>query len=145
MTSFFRFLPRAAVPALAVALAAALTASAACAADLTGHDSSTGKVLVALYNDSKAFPRTPLKGAEAPAVKGAPALLAFKDLPPGVYALSAYHDENSNDKLDRGMFHIPTENYGFSRDARGDKGPPEFRDAQIEMRDASMKIAIKLR
>ena len=29
--------------------------------------------------------------------------------------------------------------------ARGDKGPPEFRDAQIEVRDPSTKISIRLR
>jgi uncharacterized protein (DUF2141 family) len=28
----------------------------------------------------------------------------FDNLPAGVYAVAVYHDENSNGKLDRGMF-----------------------------------------
>ena len=99
---------------------------------------------VALYNQSSGFPNTPLRGVEG-APTQEPVVLTFTDVQPGVYALSAYHDENGNQKLDRGAFRIPTERYGFSRDARGDKGPPEFRDAQIEVRDPSTKISIRLR
>ena len=112
--------------------------------EVTGHQSSDGTVRVALYGDSKSFPQTPLRGVEGAALHE-PLVLSFKDVAPGVYALTAYHDENDNKKMDRGLFGIPSERYGFSRDARGDKGPPEFRDAQIEVRDPSAKISIKLR
>lgn len=124
------------------------TLSCATAADLnveiSGHRSSDGKIRAALYKDSSSFPATPLRGTESPASQGS-VVLTFKGVPPGVYALSAYHDENGNAKMDRGLFNIPSERYGFSRDARGDKGPPAFRDAQFEVRDPATQISIKLR
>jgi len=46
----------------------------------------------------------------------------------GTYAVSLYQDENSNEKLDTGIFGIPKELYGFSNDAKGKFGPPEFAD-----------------
>lgn len=122
--------------------------SCATAADLSveisGHRSTDGKVRVALYKDSTSFPGTPLRGIEGPASQGT-VVLTFKEVPPGAYALSAYHDENGNEKMDRGLFNIPSERYGFSGDARADKGPPEFRAAQVEVRDPATKISIKLR
>lgn len=124
------------------------TLTCATAADLTveisGHRSTEGKVRAALYQDSTSFPGAPLRGVESPAGQGS-VVLTFKEVPPGVYALSAYHDENDNKKMDRGLFNIPSERYGFSRGARGDKGPPEFHDAQVEVRDPATKISIQLR
>lgn len=119
-------------------------AAADLAVEISGHRSTDGKVRAALYKDSTSFPGTPLRGVEGPASQGT-VVLTFKEVPPGAYALSAYHDENGNEKMDRGLFNIPSEPYGFSRDARGDKGPPEFRDAQVEVRDPATKISIKLR
>jgi len=52
----------------------------------------------------------------------------FKNLSPGTYAVQYYHDENSNGKMDTGTFGIPLEGYGFSNDARGFMGPPDFED-----------------
>ena len=52
----------------------------------------------------------------------------FKDLNAGTYAVQYYHDENENEKMDRGSFGIPLEGYGFSNDARGFMGPPDFED-----------------
>jgi uncharacterized protein (DUF2141 family) len=39
--------------------------------------------------------------------------IAFHDLAPGTYALSAFHDENGNQKLDM-TFGIPREGFAFS-------------------------------
>ena len=52
----------------------------------------------------------------------------FKDLNAGTYAVQYYHDENNNEKMDTGTFGIPLEGYGFSNDARGFMGPPDFED-----------------
>lgn len=135
---------RAALLPLLGALAVTSAAAADLVVEVSGHKPAGGKVRVALYNDSNSFPRTPLRGVEGEGGQE-PVVLTFKDVPPGTYALSVYQDENGNEKLDRGMFRVPKEPYGFSRDARGDKGPPEFRDAQIEVSDPSTKTAIKLR
>ena len=55
-------------------------------------------------------------------------IVEFKDLNAGTYAVQYYHDENNNEKMDTGSFGIPLEGYGFSNDARGFMGPPDFED-----------------
>jgi len=66
------------------------------------------------------------------------------NLPKGKYAVSAFHDANSNEKLDKNMVGFPTEKYGFSNDARGTFGPPELSD-QLFTLDTSKKITITLK
>ena len=72
-------------------------------------------------------------------------VVTIQNVPKGTWAVLAYQDENQNDKLDRNLIGIPRENYGFSRDARGKFGPPDFSDAAIEVRDEAMAVTIKLR
>lgn len=56
----------------------------------------------------------------------------FDELVPGAeYAVAAFHDENANDDLDRGVFGIPTEGTGASNDARGFMGPPPYDGARF--------------
>jgi len=58
-------------------------------------------------------------------------------------AIAAYHDVNDNGQLDRNSFGIPSERYGFTRDARGITGPPTFEDAVITIADEPIKISIR--
>jgi uncharacterized protein (DUF2141 family) len=129
------------------ALLIALT-SVAHAGDLTvevkGLKSATGEVAVGLFDQNAEFPKQYTYGVRLVATKDG-VLAVFKDVKPGVYAISAYHDENDNKKLDRGMFGIPKEAYGFSQDARGEGGPPQFRDAQFEVPADGTRVQIKLR
>lgn len=130
------------------AAAALLTLRPAQAADLSvqvdGNTTSRGTVMVGLFDKNAPFPKTPLQGQRV-AAGSAPVVVVFKNLAPGRYAISAYHDENDNHSLDRGMFGIPKERYGFSQDARGAGGPPEFRDAAFELGDADQRVTLTLR
>ena len=47
----------------------------------------------------------------------------FKDVPSGEYAISIYHDINSNAKLDTNFLGIPKEDYTCSNGAMGFMGP----------------------
>ncbi|MDQ8020722.1 MAG: DUF2141 domain-containing protein [Moraxellaceae bacterium] len=139
------------LPALRTTLLSTLLFAAtapAFAADLIveveGLRSNKGNVSVGLFDKAETFPKSFAVGQRVPADKSVVEIV-FRDLKPGSYALSAYQDENENQELDRGMFGIPKEPYGFSRDALGDKGPPEFRDARIELTEAGTRIRIKLR
>lgn len=121
--------------------------SASQAADLTvtvlGATHQKGQVAVGLFNAAAKFPGEPTVGQRVAAATQVE--LVFKNLAPGRYALSAYHDENDNQKLDRGTFGIPKERYGFSRDARGAGGPPEFRDAAFEVKEGDNRVQLQLR
>jgi len=48
-------------------------------------------------------------------------------------AVSAYHDENDNSRLDKNSFGIPIERYGFSMNPQRGFGPPKFSEAAIQL------------
>ena len=70
-------------------------------------------------------------------------VVTFENVTPGIYAVSVIHDENSNGDLDTGVFGIPTEDYGFSNDAKGRFGPASFDDSKFEM-SADKEIVINI-
>lgn len=71
-------------------------------------------------------------------------LLPVDRLPPQ-FAVAAYHDENDDQQLTLNRFGIPTERYGFSREARGLAGPPKFEEAVINRPPAGDQIFVFLR
>jgi len=58
-------------------------------------------------------------------------------------AVSAYHDENGNDQLDKNAIGIPSERYGFSGGARGLTGPPSYEEATVSLDDKPIDISIR--
>ena len=105
--------------------------------------SDQGLVAAALYAAPDSWMKQPLKGARSAAAAGK-VVLVFRGLEPGRYALSALHDENGNGRLDSNVVGMPLERYGFSRDARGQMGPPRFDDAAVEL-SADTTLSITLR
>ena len=63
------------------------------------------------------------------------------ELPAGTYAIGLVVDANG--VMDRNLFKIPKEQYGFSNNARGAFGPPSFEDASIYLQD-ELEIEIDL-
>ena len=70
----------------------------------------------------------------------------ISDLPPGRIAVSAFHDLNGNQHLDTNALGMPIEPYGFSNNARGLFGPPNFSDVAIQIgeTDRNQTTAIRL-
>lgn len=66
-------------------------------------------------------------------------------VPAGRYAVQAFLDENSNGKVDRGLFGIPKEGIGFSNDAKIRLGPPKFAEAAFDHGDDPQSIRFALR
>jgi uncharacterized protein (DUF2141 family) len=101
-----------------------------------------GSVIVALFDSEEKF----LKNAVAVGAvrfKGDTATIVFHDLAPGEYALSTFHDQNDNKKLDTNVLGIPTEGFGFSNKAMGVFGPPTFRKAKIVVKQGTVKLFLK--
>ena len=72
--------------------------------------------------------------------------LTFRDVKPGRYAIALLHDENANGKADRAAMMIPTEGFGFSRDAKVRFGPPKFGEAAFDVTaDAPHNLVIRMR
>lgn len=65
-------------------------------------------------------------------VAGESGPIRFNGLEPGSYALSAFHDENRNGRLDT-LVGIPREGFGFSRNPVIRFGPPRFEQVRIDV------------
>jgi uncharacterized protein (DUF2141 family) len=88
--------------------------------------------------------KTPLATATARA-DAASALCVFEKIPPGIYAISAFHDKNNNGKLDTNLLSMPIEDYGASNNARATFGPPSFEDAKFAFRGGHARLEAVLR
>ena len=71
-------------------------------------------------------------------------VLVFRHVQPGNYAVSLFHDQNANGRLDKAMG-IPREGYGFSRNAPVRFGPPSFADARFAVAGADVTMPITVR
>jgi len=79
-------------------------------------------------------------------VKAAPgAVTVTLDVPPGTWAVQAYHDEDDSGDVTRNFLGIPTEGLGFSNDAPFRFGPPKFADAAFRLGADGGRIRLNLR
>lgn len=114
--------------------------------DISGFPSSDGFAMVALTNSDESY-----KGGEDAAIAktktmvvGQKTQVVFTNLPYGWYGISLYHDESNNGKLDKNMMGIPKEAYGFSNNAKGFFGKPDYKDVKFELNSAEKQIVIKM-
>jgi len=118
-------------------------ASAACEIDdagvmfevnITGVQNANGQLGVYLYGD---VPENFMKKGKwlvrewVPAQEG-DMRVCLPAPGPGLYAISLYHDEDSNRRLGQNWIGIPTEGFGFSRDAPAPLRLPHFSEAAVE-------------
>lgn len=98
-----------------------------------------GTVLVAVYNSEETFLKEHLTSKKVK-VDSNEVVVVFEALPSGKYAISTFHDENDNNKLDTNFLGIPNEPYGFSNNARGTFGPPSFEKATLKVDSSKMFV-----
>jgi uncharacterized protein (DUF2141 family) len=73
------------------------------------------------------------------------AVCDFSGIAPGTYAVSVFHDENSNGKLDRNLLGMPKEGVGVSNNAAGHFGPPKFDDMAFHYQGGRLDLKITVR
>jgi uncharacterized protein (DUF2141 family) len=114
--------------------------------EITNFKNNDGYVLAGLYNSAKGFPGSTesMIMRERGSITDKKAVIEFKDVPYGTYAVSGYHDENNNEKLDTGMFKIPKEGLITSNNAKGRFGPAKFEDAKFELKSSELMLKIKV-
>ena len=103
-----------------------------------------GEVRVGLFSDPKKFLKEPLMGKTVKAQNGE-VKVVFDQVPAGTYAISIIHDENENGELDSNFFGMPKEGFGFSNDAMGSFGPPDFEKASFKVAQNKEAVAISMR
>lgn len=118
----------------------------AVSATVTDLRSAKGEVLACLTMRPDAFPecnRDPqARTLRIPAARTV--VLDFGPVPAGRYAISLFHDENANGRLDKRLF-LPREGYGFSRNAPVVMGPPRFASAVFAVDAAGHHETIRMR
>lgn len=114
--------------------------------EVDGLRSDRGQVICSLYSSAAGFPKKDTK-----AIAHAKSLITnrhgecvFAGIQPGTYAVSLFHDENSNGKLDTNFLGIPREGVGASNNAKGHLGPPSFHDASFEYAGGRMELKIAI-
>lgn len=135
--------------AFAMASAALWLADRAAAADLTVEvgniKTKSGNILIAVYDKADRFLADGgMKvGMKLKASAGGVSH-TFKGLDAGTYAVSVFHDVDSDGELNKNFMGIPQEPYGMSRGAVGRFGPPKFTDAAFELPDTGSAQKITL-
>ena len=66
------------------------------------------------------------------------------DVRPGIYAVAAYQDETDSGHLRRGLFGIPKDGLGFSRDPVLRLGPPSFETCALRIGTTAAAITVTL-
>ncbi len=111
--------------------------------EMSGMDSDKGAVFVAIYKGEENFLKKRYKG-DVVKITDKKAIAVFKGLEKGEYAVSVFHDENDNKKMDTNFFGIPKEAYGTSNRARGFMGPPKYKKAKFHLEEnKTIKISIR--
>ncbi len=67
------------------------------------------------------------------------------EVPPGTYAIIAHHDRNGNGALDRPLFQLPLEPYGYSNGAWTSAGLPSFEEVAFEVGEGASPQRIVMR
>ena len=111
--------------------------------DISNIKSNTGNIMIGLFNSKDTFLTDKYKALKIKAQVGS-IKAKFENIPNGTYAIALYHDENLNNKLDKNLFHIPKEGYGFSNNAKPFFGPPKFDKAQFKL-DGNYHAQIKMK
>ena len=72
-------------------------------------------------------------------------IVTVHDVPPGVYAVVAWHDKKNDDTVARSLLGIPEEGVGFSNNPRLGLHGPRFGDAAIKVGAQGADVAVRLR
>jgi len=137
-----RFALLAALPLSGLALPA--MAAAPIEVAVTNVQQAKGRVHVDICTEKVFMGSDCIYSADAPAVLGT-TIVTVPNVPPGRYAAQVFHDVNSSGKLERGLFGIPKEPIGVSRDAPIHFAPPKWEDAWFDHGTDPQRITLKLR
>lgn len=114
--------------------------------EISGYSSTKGQLGIALYPSAQGFPSDAHHATirKFYPLTGSTMTIHLGDLPLGTYALAIYHDENKNQMMDKNMFGVPLENFGFSQNPTIHFKSPSFRECAFELRGGPKTVNVKL-
>jgi uncharacterized protein (DUF2141 family) len=129
-------------------LEAQSTGTATLIVHVTGTRNAKGKIRAALFSVGEGFPNDASKAIQVQSADIDPqtssAQIVFTNVPEGVYAVSVFHDENMNQRLDKNFMGVPKEGYGASNNPKKKMGPPNFAETKFQLSGTQQSLEIKL-
>jgi uncharacterized protein (DUF2141 family) len=115
-----------------------------------GVRDAQGQVCLSLFSGPTDFPKATspdfvVKRCAPASTKGTSISLGDLNLKPGNYAITAFHDANSDSKLNKGAFGIPEEGFGFSNNPEIGFSAPSFDDTKFKVPNTPSMVQIKFR
>lgn len=113
--------------------------------NLTGIKQIDGSTLrIAVYNSKDTyFDQDKMFRSVELAVDSTSVMHIFTNLPEGTYAITIYHDEDGNGKMNRKWYGPPAEGYAFSNNYHSAVKPASFKDAAFVL-DGNKTLDIKM-
>jgi uncharacterized protein (DUF2141 family) len=135
------------VAALISRLPAQTSTNATLTIRVVGARNTKGKIRVALFRSAEGFPGDASKAFRLENAPIDPQTLSSQivlaGVPAGEYAVSVFHDENMNEKLDKNLMGIPKEGYGASNNPGRKMRAPTFEEARFShLTDQSLEIKL---
>jgi uncharacterized protein (DUF2141 family) len=115
---------------------------------IVGVANAEGQLLIALYRSPAGWPGGGAQAYRRKVVKSrtGSVQVVLERVPPGPFAVAVLHDADRDFVMDTGLFGIPKEGYGFSRDASAPFSAPSFDAAKLVLRPSEDKrVRIRLR
>jgi uncharacterized protein (DUF2141 family) len=111
----------------------------------SGFPDNVGQAYMGLYRAQDDFPVINKQYiGKVVAISKNSASVTYSNLVKGNYAVAVFHDRNKDGVLNTNLFGVPTEEYGFSNNARNTFSAPSFSAASFSVSEnKSISINVK--
>ncbi|MFT5847338.1 MAG: hypothetical protein ACJARX_001781 [Psychroserpens sp.] len=103
--------------------------------------SDDGNFLVALHTKENFMKGAGVQNTTSE-IKDGKAVITFKNVQSGDYAIMVLHDANKNQRMDFEANGLPKESYGTSNNPRS-FGPPNYDDAKFSVAKEDLELSIR--
>ena len=111
---------------------------------ISGLDNDKGQLIVSVWPGEQSWKDKQPIGRFAVPISNGGAVWTSASLAAGTYAVTVYHDKNSNAKMDRHWYGPPKEKGAASNGAKAQTfGPPKWEDMKFEVGGSEQTIEIK--
>lgn len=115
---------------------------------ITNIENGHGTIYIAILDSAEGWLKSdekykPFRDITQPVTSTDDLLVNVQDLPPGKYAISLFQDLDGNSEMNKNFIGFPKEPFGFSA-PMGKFGPPEFKEAVIELSGENTSVEIEL-
>jgi uncharacterized protein (DUF2141 family) len=111
--------------------------------NISGLLNQESRLFIAVFDNADDFLSDKIFYAKKIATSDEAAMIEINDLPYGTYAISVFQDLNGNEILDKKLFGIPAEPYGFSISPAKFTRAPTFSESAFEYKtELELKIVL---